>query len=189
MTYNIVRPPCSLDFRELSKKELQDYFDWFMDAIPLRVDELTSAVRQSPGFEDWHAFNTPESLDDLGEWLATHVETRPRTREELEEMRSGLAFPIDVPTVELTNQTFSLAMDTGMYLSQVFLHNHPSLRWTQALRGKKYVDYGQPVLVEFATGPFNPVRMMVTLAYGVVRRTRNGGRLRELYEIWAEMIR
>lgn len=188
MSYAIIQPPFTLKFREMSKKELRDYFHWFIESMPDRIRELTAAVQQTPGFEAWQADKTPFSLDMLGEWLAGQVEERPRTLEEIQEIKSRSSFPIDISEKELTNKTFSLAMDVGMYVSQVFLKNHPSLRWDQVFGNKKYVDYGQPVLIVFAPAPFNPVRMIVTLAYGLVNKTRGGRPLRDIYDIWAQKV-
>lgn len=176
-------------FREMSKKELRDYFKWFVGAIPGRTIELANALGQTPGFETWQPDGSPDSLDSLGDWLASQVQARPRTDEELQEIKSGSRYPIDVSGGELTNKTFSLAMDTGMYLSQVLLQNHPSLRWNQEFGNKRSIDYGQPVLVEFGFGPLNPVQIMVTLAYGLVEKTRTGRRLREVYDTWTAQVR
>jgi hypothetical protein len=189
MTYKIIQPPFTLKFREMSSKELGAYFQWFMGMLPERINELANVVRQTPGFEAWQPDNLPTSLDALGDWLSNQVETRQRTEEELQEIKSRSSYPIDVSGKELTNKTFSLVMDTGMYLSQVFLQNHSSLRWNQEFGNKKFIDYGQPVLVEFSSAPFNPIRMMVTLAYGLVDKTRNGRRLREVYDYWAKQVR
>lgn len=189
MNYRIIQPPFTLKFRDMSRAELRDYRQWFMEVMPERIAELTAAVQQTPGFEAWQPTKEPASLDALGEWLAGQVAMRPRTGEELHEIESQLRFPIDIPAQELTNRTFSLAIDTGMYLSQVFLHNHPTLRWDQPFGNKKFVDYGQPVLIEFSSAPFNPTRMMVTCAYGLVDNTWTGRQLRELYDIWVALIR
>ena len=187
--YKIIEPPFTLKFREMTKKELKDYFQWFMGILPDRVDELSRAVHETPGFQSWQADTTSISLDLLGDWLASQVETRPRTDEEIREIKRRSKFPIDVPTLELTNKTFSLAMDVGMYISQVFLQNQPSLRWDQQFGNKRFVDYGQPVLIEFISAPFNPVGMMVTLSYGLASKSRTGRGLREIYEIWSKMVR
>lgn len=188
MTYATIQPPFTLNFREMSKKELKDYFAWFQEVLPQRPDILTHTVQQTSGFETWQADLTSASLSQLGDWFAAQVETRPRTQEEIEEIRGRSSFPIEISDEELTNPTFSLAMDVGMYLSQVFLKNHPVLRWDQPFGGKKNVDYGQPVLVEFGAAPFNPVRMLITLAYGVISQKRTSRSLRDLYDIWAKMI-
>lgn len=98
----------------MPKKELRAYFKWFMDQMPIRLIELTHAVQGTPGFENWYPDFTPESLDLLGVWFAQVVETRPRTAQEMEGLRGDSAFPIEFPTKNLTNRTFSLAMDIGM---------------------------------------------------------------------------
>lgn len=186
--YKTIQPPFTLKFREMSKPELKEYFKWFVEMIPERIEELSGAVQQTPGYEAWKPDRTPDSLNALGQWLSEHVETRQRTLEEISEIANRLAFPIDVPKIELTNKSFSLAMDAGMYISQVFLAKHPSLKWDQRLRAMRSVDYGQPVLAEFNPAPFNPVRMMVTNAYGLVSGNRNGRDLREIYDIWEKKI-
>ncbi len=189
MTYATIQSPFTLKFREMPKEELKDYFAWFQNISLQRLDELTNAVKQTPGFETWRADFTPASLDRLGEWFAAQVETRPRTGDEIQEIRNRSSIPIEIPEEELTNRTFSLAMDTGMYFSQVFLKNHDALQWDQRFGNKTDADYGQPVLVGFGPVPLNPVRLLITLAYGVVSKRKTGKSLRELYDIWAKMIR
>lgn len=76
-----------------------------------------------------------------------------------------------------------------MYLSQVFLRNHPSIQWNQEFGNKNFVDYRQPILIGFGSASFNPVRMMITLAYGIIGMRENGNGLHEIYNIWMKMIR
>ena len=188
--YSAVRPPFTLKFREMPKKELREYYEWFHDVVPQRIDELASVVRSSAGFESWQPNYTPDSLNALGRWFATQVRTRPLTQEEQEGFAVGSSYPIERPPWELTDRTLSLAMDVGIYLSQVFLRNHPSLRWDQPLGNKKFVDYGQPVLVGFAGDvPLNPVRIVLTFAYGLAKKTDTGSGLRDIYNIWSRMIK
>jgi hypothetical protein len=114
MSYRTIQPPFTLKFRQMSKKELKEYFQWFQDVMPERLEELRKAVHTSPGFSGWRADYLPDSLDSLGDWFAVQVETRKRTEEELEEKRQDVAHaahPVEIPDWELTNRTFSLAMD------------------------------------------------------------------------------
>jgi len=189
MSYNLIQPPFSLKFREMSKKELSDYFLWLQNIIPQRLCELAKAAEETPGFETWVPKFTPASLEQLGEWFATQVDIRPRSEQEIQDIAGKSPHPMEIANKELTNRTFSLAMDVGIYLSQVFLKNHPQLRWEQPLSSKKFVDYGQPVLVEFGPAPLNPVRMVVTLAYGIAAKTKTGADLRKIYDIWSPLIR
>lgn len=188
MTYEPIQPPFTLSFREMPKKELVRYLEWFNQVLPERLDQLTNAVQDTPGYEGWQPNGKPDSLNLLGQWFVTQLAVRPRSEKEIKNIEDKTKFPIDVPGEELTAHTLSLAMDVGMYLSQVFLKNHPSLKWEQSLTNKKFIDYGQPVLVAFKPGPFNPVRMVVTLAYGVVGHQKTAGGLRNIYETWSNLV-
>lgn len=188
MTYTTIKPPFTLNFREMSKKELKEYFDWFQSSLSGRLDILRNAVRETSGFANWQADLTPDSLIVLGDWFATQVEIRPRTPEEIQAIENRQPHPIAVPREELTDRTFSLAMDIGMYLSQVFLKSYPTLRWEQPLGNKKDADFGQPVLVGFGAVPLNPVWILVTHAYGVAGKSSSVKSLGALYAIWSKMI-
>ncbi len=188
MTYATIQPPFTLAFREMPKKELKRYFEWLMEARSQRVDELAEAVKGTAGYEDWRPDGTPASLDSLGKWFAEHANVRARTDEEFKNIEDQLVFPMEVQGEELTTRTLSLAMDVGIYLSQVFLKNHQNLEWDQPLGNKKFIDYGQPVLVKFKPGPFNPVRMVVTFAYGLVSKQKTAEGLRNIYDIWSKLV-
>ena len=100
-----------------------------------------------------------------------------------------LSFPVPISDQELSNKTFSLAVDIGMYLSEVFRRNFPSVHWELILQNKKLADYGQPVLAGFKGDvPFNPVNIMVVLAYGISKKTKTGTRLLELYNYWSKQV-
>jgi hypothetical protein len=188
MAYITIQPPFTFQFQEMPKKELERYFQWFMEVLPQRLNELTEEVKQTPGFETWQSDCSPASLDTLGEWFAGQVETRNRAQEEVQAIQNRLLFPIDISGDELTNRTFSLAMDVGMYFSQVLVKDYPSLRWEQPFGNKKFADYGQPLLAGFGAVALNPVRIAVTLAYGLASKNKTGKRLREVYDYWAQRV-
>lgn len=149
MTYAVAQPPFTLKFREMSKDELEAYFAWFHEVTPQRVEELSKAVTGSHGFEDWAPDSSPNSLGALGRWFATQVELRARSAVEIGGLLRKAGPPFEVPPEDLTNRTFSLAMDIGMYFGQVILANVPGTEWAQPLKDKKHADYGQPVIRGF----------------------------------------
>ncbi len=187
MAYSIIQPPFMLKFREMPKAELKSYFRWFMKVMPERIAELQIAVRESPSHATWVGDFSPESLDALGDWFVGQAEERARTIEEIETVKSTLTFPITVPGEQLTTRTFSLAMDIGMYFSQVVLNNLAGTKWDQPLKNAKFADYGQPVIMGFGTVPLNPVRVVLSTAYGIASKEQGGRRLRELFDTWAKM--
>ncbi|MBI1927843.1 hypothetical protein HYR99_26840 [Candidatus Poribacteria bacterium] len=189
--YKVISPPFTLNFKRTSKTELKAYYNWYLSLIPERIKILRDAVQTTPGYEKWEADFSPASLDPLGKWFSEQIKTRKRTRQEKEEIYSNSPAwfrDVEISDFELANQTFSLAIDMGMYLSQVFLKNMPGLQWLHFVKGRKDdINYGQPVLEGFGGDYFNPVHMLVTLAYGLADKTYDGRRLRGLYEIWKNL--
>ena len=187
MVYEIIQPPFTLKFREMSKPELKAYKEWFFEVLPKRIAGLEEEVRRTPAFEDWRTDHSPSSLDALGQWLEGQVQVRAKTEQEIDDLKAKLVFPIEVSGEQLTNRTFSLAMDIGMYFGQVVLKNIPGTKWDQPLKNAKFVDYGQPVIMGFGSVPMNPVRLAVTTAYAISKKKPAG--LGSLYETWVKMKR
>lgn len=186
--YQIIKLPYSNKrFSEMNKKELDEYYEWFLDQIPKRINILEQAVNSTSGFAHWKADYSPDSLDRLGEWFEKNVETRLRTDKEKYQQTVGLSWPanqLPIPDWELTHKTYSLAIDIGMYFSQVLLKNIPGIKWEHKTIGsKRWVDYGQPVLSEFDGGVFNAPRIMVSLAYSLAQNTKTGKELREIFKL------
>src|SRR5205823_5025834 len=65
MPYQSIRPPFTLNVREMSENELRSYFQWFLATVPNRVDMLAQFVWRSPKFELWRPDFTRSSLESL----------------------------------------------------------------------------------------------------------------------------
>jgi hypothetical protein len=187
MDYTIIQPPFSQKFQEMPKKELQAYKEWFHAVMPERLAVLTRAVQSTTGFQKWEPDLSPDSLGPLGAWFRDRVETRKRTGEEIGAIESTLKLPLEIPSEELTNQSFSLAMDIGMYFGQTIAKNLHGTHWGQLAKNRRFADYGQPVLMGFGAVPLNPVRIAVTLAYAFAAKEQSGDRLRALFDVWSKM--
>ena len=148
---------------------------------------LRDEVNSRANFENWVPDRGGESLTALGFWLAQEVETRARTSEELNRIKGRVAFDMDVSERELTNKTFSLAMDTGMYFGETLLRHHPNLEWDQPLKDKKFADFGQMVLRGFGEVSLNPIRIAVTYCYGIASGKQTGMRLKEIFDYWSRL--
>ena len=81
MKYQIIQPPFTLKFREMSKEELKEYYKWFMAVMPNRIAQLEKIINATYKYEEWRADYTKESLCDLGNWFKEEVKTRERTVE------------------------------------------------------------------------------------------------------------
>lgn len=187
MSYEIICPPFTLKFDEMSKKELREYFDWYVKITPVRMTVLSGFVKDDPDFKEWTPDLTPSSLDDLGQWLCRNVDQEKRTKEDIENIKSQLKFPIEFPETDLTIKSYSICIDVGMYICQVFLKNNQSLQLLQEFGSKNYIDYGKPVVGNFGIKRFEPIRMITVLAYGILDGEKTGDDLRKLYNIWERM--
>jgi hypothetical protein len=187
MSYSIIQPPFTLKFRDMSADELKSYRKWFLEAIPSRVIELQRAVNSDPNFRAWKPDHNRASVETLGVWLSQQVETRPRTAEEIDRIKGRAAFDFDVSTEELTNRTFSLAMDAGMYFGESLGRHYSHLEWDQPLKDKKFADFGQMVLLGFGRASLNPVRIVVTFCSGIAHSKQTAKRFDEVYGYWSRL--
>ena len=99
-------------------------------------------------------------------------------------MRSPGSVPreaADNPVVP-TEDTFSLAVDVGMFYGQALIANLARAKWSLKLSTKKNdLDYGQAVISGFIVPP-NPIRIALGAVYALARRQPT--RLRSSFEHW-----
>ena len=190
--YEIIKPPFNAIFGSMDKEHANLYFEWFMEQIPHRVDILCSYVRSTNGFKDWLPDFQSQSLLPLGKWFCEQVKYRPRTEQEMAKIAANspawFKNNFDIPSDELTNETFSLAIDIGMYFGQTLEKNFPDLIWHPLLKQKHNVNYQQPIITGKGKAQLNPILIVVTYAYGILQGTKGPERLLELYEIWAGLL-
>jgi hypothetical protein len=186
MPYSPVQLPFPLHFADMPKGELIRYFDWFIAIVPERVRELEQIIRSTPGFQHWSADKSVSSLGPLAIWFARNVASRTRGERELANIKETLRFPIAVNDWELTNHTFSLAFDVGVYLGETIRAEYPHITWTQVTKDKRDADYGNVVVGGLGPAPFNPIRVAIVFARGVADKTFAPNKLLEFYNFWAE---
>lgn len=188
-TYKLIQLPFPLRFSEMSEPALKSYFSWFRDSMPNRLTELTRAVQGTAGFERWQGDFTSASLKQLGNWFAEEVESRALSERELEEERAMNPFPLDDSYFDttLTNRTFSIAMDIGMYLGSVVEENIPQARWFQPLDDKAFVYYGHACLSGFGVHTLSPVALVITRAYAIADGEDDGSCLHRVFEKWSKL--
>ena len=89
-------------------------------------DYLTDrSVIQFPGF--MRRTPRPSALNTAlaGRWFATQVGVRLRTLEEMKALRKKSLPGVEVPDQELTDRTFSLAFDPGVYFGESLRSAYP----------------------------------------------------------------
>ena len=186
--YRFITLPFSKSVKDLSKEEAKQYFDWFLQQIPIRITQLNEYINRSKEYETWTPDNSPESLIQLGEWFSKKISSRIRTYDEIQEIYSTLGKfqgVITIPNKDLSHESFSLAFDIGMYLSQVLLNNVPDLHWELMSKPKNSVFYNHPIIKSTGKMICDPVHLSIIFAYGLIKRTRQASGLNEIYKIWS----
>lgn len=186
---NFDNTPLPLDFRGLPESDLTAYFHWFVCNQETHILDLETKVNRSAGGTTWSANKSLGSLNQLGDWFASQVATRPRTKAELSAIADAAPYPVSIPDYELCPEVFMLARDVGMYLASTLCRLHPRLRWELPIQDKKFVDYGQPILAGFGSVSLNPVRIVETLAYAIASKKYDGRRLYSIAEYWDKQAR
>ncbi|HTX49572.1 MAG TPA: hypothetical protein VME40_09305 [Caulobacteraceae bacterium] len=185
MSYSTIQPPFTLKFGEMSALELTRYRTWFLEVKPERIRELNNEICKEV---KWESNYSRDSIEQLGVWISHHVETRPREVEDITLIKGRTAFNFDASANELTNRTFSIAVDAGMYFGEALIRQHHRLKWEQSLKSKRFADFGQMVLVGFSQqGILNPVRIVVNFCYGVASGQHKASRFIEVYGYWSRL--
>lgn len=134
----------------MTRGELKAYFTWFMDNRDQRVAELHKAISRTVGFQDVILDFTRGSWVKVSEWLSSQIEWRQRSQDELVAIQSQTKHPLFHSDQEvLTERTYSLCIDSAIYLGQSLIRARDDLYWGQVLRHKREHLYGQAVLCGF----------------------------------------
>lgn len=170
MEYEMLVLPIKKPFRSLNNDEAHVYFNWFMQRIPPRRTVLENAVRTSGNLDHhlWEANLTINSLDFLGRWFSENAELYTYSDNEKAEIFGDLDArkkAVVMTDTTLTESTFSIATDVGMYLGEVLRTNLVGIKWKLLTRPRKHIDFHQPILEGFQPGyTCNPVAISIALA-------------------------
>jgi hypothetical protein len=66
--------------------------------------------------------------------------------------------------------------------------NVKNAKWVQNTTSKKSINFNLPSLSTGGRVVFNPTNLMITYAYGIARGTKKPEGLKELYEIWRDIL-
>jgi len=197
MIYKLFSPPSLRPFSQMTREEAIAYYQWFVTQIPSRLNILEQAVQSSAAhiYHKWNANRTATSLELLGEWFLQNVTVRMLSEDEIQERLEAipLQFRLSIPAQNwvLDENSYSIAVDIGIYLGEILRVNYPQLRWQLLTKPKSDIDYHYPVV----TGGFgrkhhcNSLGVSISLALSFVEGVDDAFRLRKLYEIWSGYVR
>ncbi|KEO81191.1 hypothetical protein [Tumebacillus flagellatus] len=186
MEYRMMAPPFEVKaFEEMSKKEAQKNFDWFVNEIPDRIGQLDRYYKltNGAGSLDYE----PESLKNLWEWFVQHLELVKKSKEEMKEEKRHLPEQfrniIKVEDVKLSLQTQMLVVDVAIYFGEVFAIKH-NLKWGFVTQPKQLVYLNKPVIIGFGLKHLEPIMIVQNLVRKTLRGESSPKLLLEIYEVW-----
>lgn len=150
LKYEILIPPISKPFDQLSKKEAQQFFDWYTAAMNDRIAYL----KRASGLElDY----SPDSLIPLWKWFLKNaeIEITPEARlQELERQLRSANSPFVKEVLadhakQLSLETEYMLQDIARYFGEVYVKNYPFIQWGFYSAPKNELNVNQPVLMGF----------------------------------------
>jgi hypothetical protein len=183
LAYEMFALPADLGGRlpsEMTPRQAQRYFAWFIEHIPDRLAELRNIV-------DGDLDLSPESLARVGEWFCSTMAWRRRTPDELRREAAGwskrsrdLGLPVEDLT--LTEESFSICIDVGIYLGEVHRRHFPDARWALCTKPKSDISYNQPRLEGLNPVPVDPINLTVSNGFEVARGRARPSMFVEAYQ-------
>lgn len=181
--------PFGYDFHTKTVKELSNYRAWFIENKLYRLKELNNLVISIPGLDNWEMDFTPNSLIGLWKCLQENITSEPLSKEKYESLQSSVPAEIPVNDYELTTRSISILVDAGIYIGDVLIHNHPSLRWEQyPSRTRNDANYGHMVIVINKNHWVNPIRAMYNIGLKIINHQCGTNSILKLYDFWSSSV-
>ena len=173
--------------RELSRPEMEKFFDWFIWTMPERLDAFFEFYRETNGTGDLDF--QPESLAPLAHWLAVNVEYRRYSSSEMEQIRSSTPswFHSSLDKPILADEWEEHCFAVGAYFGSIFSRSNGGLLWS--LSESEGIDDGQPVIVSPTTGRIlPPLQIMRVTMLGILRYPDPAARMISVYDLWVKSL-
>lgn len=190
MKYEMMIPPFKHgEFIDMRKKEVQQYFDWYISQVNYRINVLNEQIEKE-GLEivlDYSA----DSLIPLWEWYEKKIEF---VRKDAEEYKNEIdKHPVwmqsEILTTKVSFETLKYALDISMYFAEIIIRNSKGkVKWGYFTSPKKRMSVNEPTLLGFKSDmDLNP-RLIVLNCTRRSGRERLSTRLFDMYNTWMSYI-
>lgn len=192
MEYELMIPPidAKLPFKEFSKAQAKEYFQWHISQIDHRIQVLDQYIRE----EGWKIeFDySPESLISLWDWYEGHIVVEKKTQnehhQEILQHPEWMSEYISTSKVSMM-ETMKFGADVAIYFAEVICKNSDGkVKWGYYTKPKKMASVNRPVLLGFkANMDMDPDRIIYTCTLRSVEE-REKTRLFDMYNVWQQYI-
>jgi len=176
----------------VTKAERKEFGKWFMENKERRLDMIIDLVKTTEGYEHWQGDFSPESLKLLSSWYEKVIEFRPLSEREKKIQSEVPPLKFDIEPVEtiLTDLSYAIVCDVGIYFGEVFVRNWPQTYWSQYFpRGKNYMFEGHMVIMGFKFKKvLNPIWVMHIMSGHIKDNTYKHEDMFHLYNVYKENL-
>lgn len=188
--YRKLLPPFEvIAFEDMNKKQVERYFNWFMEKKDERIQYLQEYINKDRNIA---LDRSPESLITLWEWFEDKVEWVPKTQEDYERQMINRPEWMRVHIYEnpykLSEETVRIAMDIAVYFGETLIKNHPSVYWGYVMKPKKLHGVKRPVLRGFQGNECVYPYTLISVCIRRSSKVRNREELFETYQIWEKHV-
>lgn len=187
MKYEVMELPFKFhQFDELSKKQADSFYKWYVGQISHRIDVLKKYVHIE---EKEIAFDfSPESLIPLWEWFEQKIVIEEKTEEELkkEYERYPDWMHDEISKTKIAMETLDIGMDIAIYFAEVIRKQYPEkIYWGYFTKPKNQMYVNQPVLLGFrADIPLCPAQIVKVCMWKSSEKTKKT----RLYDVYQKRI-
>lgn len=190
MQYELMIPPFKHNgFRELNKKQAEEYFQWYVGQISVRMEMLNNYLKEEG--EKINLDYSPGSLIPLWEWYETKIVIEEKTPEDYQReldrypewMREW------VSNTEISIETHMFGKDIAIYFAEVIRKNSADkIYWSYYSKPKNRMSVNRPVLLGFRAEMDLDPELIISNCTLQSSEEHNGRRLFNLYKVWIDYI-
>lgn len=192
MEYMFMQPPFEIkSFKDMSKKDAQKHFDWYIGDIPNRIEMLKNAFEASGGGKKEELDFSDKSLIKLWNWYINSVEIIDKTKEEIENEKSKLPEWVskNISSQKISIEWMSIAMDIAIYFAESFVNAYSNIKWGFVSKPNSLAYVNKPVLIGFKTGlELDATNIIRNLTIKVTHGEKDPEALSKLYKVWIESV-
>ena len=165
------------------KDIIKPYEDWFLENKDYRIKTLENYIRTFAGFENLQMDFSINSLAEIEKWLETSIKSEVMPEEEYRQLRSAYPPEINIEKWDLTDLSYSILYDVGVYFGESIIHQFPNLKWMQYLSTSKLnVDIGHMVIqTKYKNCRMNPIWQIRILGFKLIEKKEPSNLLIELF--------
>lgn len=178
-----------VEFRDMTKEQAQEYFEWYVEQIESHMERLKSEVCSE--VEDMRFDYSPESLIPLWTWYEGKIKLIERTEDEIsdEEKKYPEWMHAYIDRTKISLYTLRYCLDVALYFAEVIIRScNGKIYWGYFTKPKNRMSVNEPTLLGFKNKMDLEPRLVVLNCTRRSSREAMDTRLYDMYHTWMEYV-